>query len=85
MIILVALSVAGAVVVFVLLWQWHRVTSRRLSEIQTELSAVRDLMSRIFLTQMRAKDGPLHSGVPTQRSADSTEATDAPEKNDALQ
>ena len=62
-----ALSVAGLVLVFALLWRSNRVTDRRLSEIQWELNALRDLMSRILLTQMSEKprnEPPLPDGIP---------------------
>jgi hypothetical protein len=83
-----ALSVAGAVLVFALLWRSHRVTSRRLSEIQCELNALRDLMSRILLTHMCQKsqnEPSLADGIPPPPSTDSTKTADAPQKNDALQ
>jgi hypothetical protein len=83
-----ALSVVGAAFVFALLWQSHRVTSRRLSEIQSELNALRDLMSRIFLTQMAQtikNEPPPSDGLPPPSSTDSTETTDTHETNDALQ
>ena len=82
-----ALSVAGAILVSALLWRSHRLTSRRLSEIQGELNALRDLMSRVFLTQMSQNPHsgpPLPEGIPPP-SPDSTETADAPDKNDALQ
>jgi hypothetical protein len=62
-----ALSVAGLVLVFALLWRSNRVTDRRLSEIQWELNALRDSMSRILLTQMSEKphnEPPLPDGIP---------------------
>jgi hypothetical protein len=84
-----ALSVAGAVLVFALVWQSHRLTSRRLSEIQSELNALRDLMSRLFLTQtaQNTKNEPptLSGEKPPPRSTDSTETTDTHQTNDALQ
>jgi hypothetical protein len=83
-----ALSVAGAVLVFALLWRSHRVTSRRLSEIQCELNASRDLMSRILLTQMSQKshsEPPLADEIPPPPSTHSTETADTPAKNNALE
>jgi hypothetical protein len=83
-----ALSVAGAALVFALLWRSNRVTGRRLSEIQRELDALRDLMSRILLTQMSQKphnEPPLPDGMPPPPSTDSSQTAGAPEEFDALQ
>jgi hypothetical protein len=83
-----ALSVAGAFVFFALLWRSNRLASRRLSEIQWELNALRDLMSRILLTQMSEKphsEPPLPDGIPPPPSTVSAQTADAPEKYDALQ
>jgi hypothetical protein len=82
----IALLVACSVLVSALVWQWHRVTSRRLSEIQGELNGLRDLISRILLTQMarKTKNEPVHLDEMPRRT-DSTETTDTHETNDALQ
>jgi hypothetical protein len=60
--------------------------SRRLSEIQSELNGLRDLISRILLTQMarKTKNEPVHLDEMPRRT-DSTETTDTHETNDALQ
>ena len=82
-----ALSLAGTVLVFAFLWQSHRVTSRRLSQIQSELNALRDVISRIFLIQMAQKtknEPPLSDEIPPRPSSDSTKTTDRLETNDAL-
>jgi hypothetical protein len=81
-----ALSVAGAVLVFALIWQSHRATRRRLSEIQGELDALRDLMSRVLLMQMAQKSEPRFSDdIPPPPPADSAETTGTRKTNDALQ
>jgi hypothetical protein len=83
-----ALSVAGASLVFALLWRSNRVTSRRLSEIQWELNALRDLMSRILLAQMSQKphnEPSLPDGIPPPPSTVSVQTAVAPEKYDVLQ
>jgi hypothetical protein len=82
----IALLVACSVLVSALVWQSHRVTSRRLSEIQSELNGLRDLISRIFLTRMaqKTKNEPVHLDEMPAR-IDSTETTDMHETNDALQ
>jgi hypothetical protein len=82
------LSVAGCVLVFALIWQSHRATRRRLSEIHGELNALRDLMSRMLLMQMaqKTKNEPhLSDNIPPPPPADSTATADAHETNDALQ
>ena len=83
-----ALSIMGAVLVLGLLWRLQRVTSRRLSEIQCELNALRDLMSRIFLTQISQKpqnESSTADRIPPLLSTNSAETADAPVTNDALQ
>ena len=50
----IALLVAGGVLVSTLSWRLHRLM-RRLSEIQGEVNALRDIVSRVFLTQLNHK------------------------------
>jgi hypothetical protein len=53
----IALLVAGGVLFSTLIWQSHRLRlmSRQLSEIQGEVNALRDVVSRVFLLRLNRK------------------------------
>src|ERR1700722_6362048 len=53
-----ALLVAGGVLIFTLLWLMSRIElmSRPLTEIQGDVNALRDLVSRVFLAQLNHKE-----------------------------
>jgi hypothetical protein len=84
MILEMALLVAGPVLVSGLVWQLHRITSRQLSEIQGEVSALRDVVSRVFLMQFNHKTENEPSDVTPPPSSDPTAKNDR-RANDALQ
>jgi hypothetical protein len=83
----VVLLVAGAGLVSAFILQLHRVTNRQLSQILDEVSALRDVVSRVFLMQVthKTENEPSSSDVtPPPPPADSTVKNDKRE-NDALQ
>src|SRR5262249_40414288 len=50
----IALLVAGGVLVATFIWRLHRLT-RRIGDIQGEVNALRDMISRVFLIQLNHK------------------------------
>jgi hypothetical protein len=81
-----ALLVAGPVLVSGLVWQSHRIACRQLSEIRGEVNALREVVSRIFLTQLnhKSENGASTSDVTPRPPSDPAANTDRRE-NDALQ
>jgi hypothetical protein len=82
----IALLVACCVPVSVLIWRLNRV-SRLLSEVQGEVSALRDMVSRVFLMQLncQTEDKPSSSGAaPPPPTSDAT-AKNETREYDALQ
>jgi hypothetical protein len=58
----------GVVLVCYVSWQMHRINSRRLSEIQQEVSGLRDIVSRVFLMALNEKcDGKIAAPAGTTR------------------
>jgi hypothetical protein len=81
----IASLIAGAILVSALIWQFHRITSRQLSEIQGEVSALRDVVSRVFLMQVahKTEKEPSNLDVTPPPSPDPTAKNDRRE-DDAL-
>jgi hypothetical protein len=82
----IALLVAGGVLVSSLIWQSHRfrLMNRQLSEIQGEVDALRDIVSRVFLLQFNRRTEDEPSDVIPPPPSDPTAKSDRRE-NDALQ
>jgi hypothetical protein len=81
----IAILVAGAVLASTFIWQSHRLM-RRLSALSGEVSALRDIVSRVFLMQLnhKAEDKPVNLGaVPPPPS--SATAKNEMRKDDALE
>jgi hypothetical protein len=81
----IAILVAGAVLVATFIWHSHRLM-RRLSALSGEVSALRDIVSRVFLMQLnhKAEDKPVNLGaVPPPPS--SATAKNEMRKDDALE
>jgi hypothetical protein len=79
-----ALLVAGPVLISGLVWQLHRISRRQLSEIQGEVNALREVVSRVFLMQLNHKTENKPSDVTPPPPYDPTAKNDRRE-NDALQ
>jgi hypothetical protein len=62
----IALLVAGGVLVSILIWQSHRIRlmNRQLSEIQTQVDGLRDVVSRVFLLQFRKTEDEPSDMIP---------------------
>jgi hypothetical protein len=56
---------AGVVLVCCVIWQAHRINSRRLTELQHEVSGLRDVVSRLFLMAMSQSNGEFAARAPT--------------------
>jgi hypothetical protein len=55
-----AVYAGGALLISIVIWQAHRADIRRLSEIQRDVSGLKDLMYRLFLTALDEKsDGKI--------------------------
>jgi hypothetical protein len=67
-----AVFAAGSILVAVVVWQTHRLTSRRLSEIQNGLDGLRELTSRVFVMGLN----------PTLENTVASEAEPVPEHGD---
>jgi hypothetical protein len=60
--------VGGVVLVCCVIWQMQRINSRRLTEIQQEVSGLRDIVSRVFLRALNEKsDGKIAAPAETTR------------------
>jgi hypothetical protein len=70
----IALLIASGVLVSALIWQLHWVRRRQLSEIQRQVNALRDQVSRAFMMQLNRKIGDtLSSGAePPPRPSEAT-------------
>jgi hypothetical protein len=53
------------VLVCCVIWQAHRINSRRLTELQHEVSGLRDVVSRLFLMAMSQSNGEFAARAPT--------------------
>jgi hypothetical protein len=82
----IALLVAGGVLVSSLIWQSHRfrLMNRQLTEIQGEVDALRDVVSRVFLMQFNRRTEGEPSDVIPPPSSDPTAKSERLE-NDVLQ
>lgn len=82
----IALLVAGGVLVSILIWLSHsiRLMNRRLSEIQSEVDGLRDVVSRAFIWQFNRKTEDEPSDVTPPPPSNPTVKNDRRE-NDALQ
>jgi hypothetical protein len=82
----IALLVAGGVLVSTLFWLLHRIRlmSRQLTEIQREVNALRDVVSRVFLLQFNRKTENELSDVMPPPPSIPTAKTDRHE-NDVLE
>jgi hypothetical protein len=76
----IVLLVAGAILVSALIWQFHRITTRQLSEIQREVSALRDVVSRVFLMQVahKTENEPSNSDIGVRMMRNLIPASTAP-------
>lgn len=65
----VAAYAVGVILICCIIWQTHRNNGRRLSEIQRELSGLREIMSRVFLMKLTEKsDGAI--AAPTKTTSE---------------
>ena len=82
----IALLVAGGVLVSTLIWLSHRIRlmNRQLSEIQSEVDGLRDVVSRVFIWQFNRKTEDEPSDVTPPPPSDPTAKSDRREI-DALQ
>jgi hypothetical protein len=82
----IALLVAGGVLVSIHIWQSRqiRLITRQLSEMQGEVDALRNLVSRVFLLQLNRKTDDEPSDVTPLPPSDPISKSDRRE-NDALQ
>jgi hypothetical protein len=73
---------AGSILVAVLVWQTHRLNSRRLCNIQNDLDRLEDLASRLLAMGLNWKPGqtvaPETDSVPGQRDQARSEGIPAP-------
>jgi hypothetical protein len=79
----IVLLVVGGVLVSTLIWQLHRIRlmSRQLSEIQGDVNALRDVVSRVFLLQFNRKIENEPSDVTPPPPSDLTAKNDRRENN----
>jgi hypothetical protein len=62
-----AVFAAGSILITALIWQTHRLTTRRLGEIHNDLDALKNLVSRLFVMGLNRK--PEETAVSGTESA----------------